>query len=68
VKQDQKTEPPQTPKPKGDRMKVKIRLVSGGELTDGEFDPTLGLIYTRKAAKDVILSIHCGLVHWISAV
>lgn len=46
-------------------LRVKVRWAKGGELSDGEFDPLSGVIYTTRARHPVIISIHSGVAEWV---
>ena len=56
------------PKPAINRQPCKIRWVAGGPFADGEFDASSGLVYCRRNGKDVVISVHSGVIHWVETI
>lgn len=56
---------PASAPPAPGREKVRIRWALGGPIVDGEFDPATQLVHCRRGNKNVRISIHAGIIHWL---
>jgi hypothetical protein len=66
-KQQQPNKKPEPPAPEPARdglMKVEIKWLKGGHLKPGKYDPDRGIIFTERANRPVMVSVHSGVVEW----